>query len=77
MSTILNARYITVAEEGSHTAMIEVVYDDKVEYPMDGQAETSEYDDLQAWITAGNTVSDFNVDPFVSSPEYINQVRSA
>lgn len=76
MSIILNARYITVAEEGS-PAMIEVVYDDKVEYPMDGQPETRGYDDLQAWITAGNTVSDFNVDPFVSSPEYINQVRSA
>ena len=55
--------------------MIEAVYDDKVEYPMDGASESSGYDDVQAWITAGNTVAPFSVDPFVNTEQYIAQVR--
>lgn len=74
MSTLLNARYITQAEEGL-PAMIEAVYDDKVEYPMDGAPESGGYDDVQAWITAGNTVAPFSVDPFVNTDQYVAQVR--
>ena len=76
MSTILNARYITEEEDGL-PAMMEVVYDDKVEYPMDGVPESGGYDDVQAWISAGNTVAPFNIDPFVNTPDYVAQVRGA
>lgn len=74
MSTLLNARYITQGEEGL-PAMIEAVYDDKVEYPMLDNPESGGYDDVQAWIAAGNTVAPFNVDPFVNTDQYIAQVR--
>ena len=75
MSKILNARYIFPGEEGL-PAMVEVIYDDKVEYPMDGCPESGGYDDLQAWISEGNTVIPFNT-PIVSSPVYIDQIRGA
>ena len=75
MSKILNARYIFPGEEGL-PAMVEVIYDDKVEYPMDGCPESDGYDDLQAWVAEGNTVIPFNI-PLVSSPVYIDQIRGA
>lgn len=79
MSTILNARYITsLEEEEGIPAIIEVVYDDKLEYPMEGVPDSSGYDDLQTWVAAGNTIQSYNdgsETPITNTDDWIIQVR--
>jgi len=78
MSTILNARYISSLEEEGLPAMIEVVYDDKVEYPMEGCPDSGGYEDLQTWVAAGNVIQTYNdgsQTAITNSDDWIAQVR--
>jgi len=78
MSTVLNARYVSATDDAENPAIIEVVYDDKILWPMidinDG------WDDVQAWVNDGNTIQPYNDGsgtPVTNSDDWAKQVRDA
>lgn len=78
MSTVLNARYISSSDDSEFPAVIEVVYDDKVLWPMVDINEG--WDDVQAWVAAGNTIQPYNdgsETPITNSDDWIKQVRES
>ena len=78
MSTVLNARYISSTDDAEFPAVIEVVYDDKVLWPMIDINEG--WDDVQAWVNAGNTIQPYNdgsETPITNTDDWIKQVRKS
>tara|TARA_B100002019_G_scaffold289404_1_gene304941 strand:+ start:1834 stop:2055 length:222 start_codon:yes stop_codon:yes gene_type:complete len=72
--TILNARYLMDPSTDSN-AHIEIVYADRVVY-VDAETQEEGWDDLQSWISDGNTVVAYAEDS-PSTPTWVSQVRSA
>lgn len=69
--TILNARYIMDPNEDPN-AHVEIVYVDKVLYA--GGSGDNGWDDLQEWITEGNTIIEYSI-PIISTPTWVDEVR--
>ena len=74
--SILNARYIMDTNGPDPRPHVEIVYADEVKYA--GGAGDDGWDELQAWVSAGNTILPYEEITTVEkgTPAWVASVRS-
>ena len=75
--SILNARYIMPTSGPDPRPHVEIVYADKVKYA--GGAGDDGWDELQAWVSAGNTILPYEEVTTIEkgTPAWVASVRSS
>ena len=74
--SILNARYVMDENGPDPRPHVEIVYADKVKYA--GGAGDDGWDELQAWVSAGNTILPYEevTTAEKATPAWVASVRS-
>ena len=75
--SILNARYIMPTNGPDPRPHVEIVYADKVKYA--GGAGDDGWDELQAWVSAGNTILPYEEVTTIEkgTPAWVASVRAS
>ena len=75
--SILNARYLMPTDGSDPRPHVEIVYADVVKYA--GGTGDDGWDDLQAWVSAGNTILPYEEITTIEkgTPAWVASVRSS